>query len=73
MLICLKRRRYNDVDVPCSWYFYVLNFFFLGSFDLLEEEDDDDELLLVGLRFTFFFGDFEELCKRPISSLSAEG
>ena len=78
MEICLKEtnlmswKRYNDVNVPCSWYFYVLNFFFWGGFDLLEE-DDDDELLLVGLRFTFFFGDLEELCERPISSLSAEG
>ena len=47
MEICLKEtnvmkwKRYNGVDVSCAFYFYVLNYFFWGGFDLLEEDDDD--------------------------------
>ena len=59
------------LDASCSCDVYVLNFFLRGDFDLLE--NDDDDLLFVRLCFSFFFGDLEGLCERPITSLSTEG
>ena len=42
-----------------------------SDFDLIE--DEYDELLVIGLCFSFFYGDLERLCERPITSLSVEG
>ena len=70
MKICLKEtilmnwKRYNVVDVSCSCDAYVLNSFFGMVLIYLKK---------MMMMSCFFFGDLEELCERPITSLSAEG
>ena len=53
------------------WFLWCLRLepFLQGDFDLLKYDYDDDELLLVRVRFSFFFGDLEGLCERLITSI----